>query len=320
MSEPAPSPSHNAIAEAPVEPVNPDLGRPYISNPIDLIKPTIKAFTTNLGTYILGLVATIGFFILVALLAVGAILLPIYRLTSSGSGINSLNPAAAFIPAAILLAAVIVTTILYIQPAMMRLRLAMAHGREVTLGQLLVNTKDVAGRLFWTQLLYSLAVLGGLLLLVVPGLIFAVWYSQATYAAVEDGLSGLAALRRSRQLVRGHFWDTAGTLSLLQAVAALAALVTLIPLFGPILGFFLSAGLAVFSAVMMPLVAGRYLQLKAVHDDSEPVGSTSAWNYVVVFLAFLSFGLSGYQSFTDYQKSPKDQPKPAFSASPASRH
>lgn len=69
--------------------------------------------------------------------------------------------------------------------------------------------------LFWIELLYSLAVLGGLLLLVVPAIIFGIWFSFATYIFVAEGIKGKEALKKSKQLVKGNWWPVFGRFALL---------------------------------------------------------------------------------------------------------
>lgn len=50
----------------------------------------------------------------------------------------------------------------------------------------------------------------GFLLLIVPGIIFAVWFSLAAFVLVAEDLRGMKALKRSREYVKGHlakvFW------------------------------------------------------------------------------------------------------------------
>ncbi len=53
----------------------------------------------------------------------------------------------------------------------------------------------------------TLIVLGGFILLVIPGIIFAVWFTFAQTAVVLDGKQGVAALSYSRSLVIGRFWS-----------------------------------------------------------------------------------------------------------------
>ena len=59
----------------------------------------------------------------------------------------------------------------------------------------------------WVTILSGLAVAGGFILLVVPAVIFTIWYRFAAYHCVVDGLRGTAALRASKRLVSGRFWE-----------------------------------------------------------------------------------------------------------------
>jgi uncharacterized membrane protein YesL len=66
-------------------------------------------------------------------------------------------------------------------------------------------------RRFWgTSLLLFLIVLGGLILLIVPGVIFALKYGQAPFIVIDKDLSGREALRESAELTQGMkkklFW------------------------------------------------------------------------------------------------------------------
>ncbi len=57
---------------------------------------------------------------------------------------------------------------------------------------------------FLTSLLVGLATIGGLILLIIPGIIFAFWFSQSIYIVVEENLKGPAALKRSKYYVKGR--------------------------------------------------------------------------------------------------------------------
>lgn len=56
-------------------------------------------------------------------------------------------------------------------------------------------------------ILQTLAVLGGFMLLIIPGIIFAIWFSLTVYVVVVEGVSAGAALSRSKQLVTDNWWD-----------------------------------------------------------------------------------------------------------------
>lgn len=61
----------------------------------------------------------------------------------------------------------------------------------------------------WISVLVWLATLGGFLLLIVPGIIFIVWFSFAFFVFIAEGNRGLSALRRSREYVRGRWASVA---------------------------------------------------------------------------------------------------------------
>lgn len=63
---------------------------------------------------------------------------------------------------------------------------------------------------WWISLLAAFITLGGFLLLIVPGIIFMVWFSLATFVLVSENLKGMDVLLRSKEYVKGHwggvFW------------------------------------------------------------------------------------------------------------------
>lgn len=82
---------------------------------------------------------------------------------------------------------------------------------------------------FWTYIIASalvtLAVLGGLLLLIVPGIIFLLWFSMTNFTVIIEGARGRAALRASRTLVTGRMSIVATRLALLVVIYIFSGLV-----------------------------------------------------------------------------------------------
>jgi hypothetical protein len=68
----------------------------------------------------------------------------------------------------------------------------------------------VAWKLLVTNILLVLAIWGGTLLLILPGLLVAMWYGFAPIVVALEGLSGRAALKRSKALSKGCFWRVTG--------------------------------------------------------------------------------------------------------------
>ncbi len=58
----------------------------------------------------------------------------------------------------------------------------------------------------WIAILSALIIIGGLILLVIPGIIWAINYSLAIYPLIAENLKGRRALKRSRELVRNYWW------------------------------------------------------------------------------------------------------------------
>lgn len=56
------------------------------------------------------------------------------------------------------------------------------------------------------SILVSLAVGLGTLLLIIPGIIFSVWFSFSLYVLILENKKGTEALSASRELVKGKFW------------------------------------------------------------------------------------------------------------------
>jgi hypothetical protein len=84
------------------------------------------------------------------------------------------------------------------------------------------HSKEIIDRvptLLLTYVLKGLIITGGLLLLIVPGIIFAVWYALAHVVVVLTGKESIESLAYAKELVKGRFWTVlwllvAGTISI----------------------------------------------------------------------------------------------------------
>lgn len=72
------------------------------------------------------------------------------------------------------------------------------------------QTFGATGQFIWpaiyTAFFVIVAIIFGALLLIIPGIIFAVWYSFTVYTLVLDGQKGFNALKLSKLLVVGRWW------------------------------------------------------------------------------------------------------------------
>ncbi len=133
--------------------------------------------------------------------------------------------------------------------------------------------KRLAG-LILVAILIALAVGVGLILLIIPGLIFAVFFSVAIPAFVIEHRKGTEALSRSWNLVRGSFWHVLGVIFVAGLLAAVVS-----GILGAIGGtsFFLSWIFgAIAQIIVSPFVAlvgvVLYVDLRARHENLTPDG------------------------------------------------
>jgi hypothetical protein len=88
----------------------------------------------------------------------------------------------------------------------------------------------ILGRIFQISLL---SILGFILL--IPGIIFAIWFFFSEYALIFDGFKGVAALKRSKGLVQGYWWAVFGRLILMGLITFAFSFVPLVDSIGSFL-------------------------------------------------------------------------------------
>jgi hypothetical protein len=71
--------------------------------------------------------------------------------------------------------------------------------------------------LIWTWMIAGLAIMGGMILCFIPGILAAFWFALATQVVVVEGVAGMAAMKRSKQLMAGNI----GTLVVLGLLLAI---------------------------------------------------------------------------------------------------
>lgn len=71
-----------------------------------------------------------------------------------------------------------------------------------------------------TGIVTGLIIAGGLLLLIIPGIIFLVWGFASAYVYIFEGRKYLDAFKRSKELVKGYWWDVFVRIMLLILVIA----------------------------------------------------------------------------------------------------
>lgn len=112
------------------------------------------------------------------------------------------------IPLGLVYAVFYIFLILWTNSANLVLIKSVSQNQTLSLKELFSQGWKIIGKVLVTGLLTGLAIAGGLLLLIIPGIIFSYWFAFTTQVVVIENLSGTAALSRSKQLVKGRFWKT----------------------------------------------------------------------------------------------------------------
>ncbi|HYV44172.1 MAG TPA: hypothetical protein VFA20_04885 [Myxococcaceae bacterium] len=148
-----------------------------------------KAFRENLSVFV----------------TFGVAMLAIWFLEQVGLGIaNSSGPMKPALSALVTLAARVGQ--IWLQVGLFRMALKLVDGQAVTTDDFLRAHGDFLGYLL-ASVLYGLIVGAGMILLVVPGIYWAVRYWAYGYAVVDEHVDPVTALKRSTVLTDGVKWE-----------------------------------------------------------------------------------------------------------------
>jgi hypothetical protein len=258
----APAPAAPSAAPAPAA-GHSGAGLPpaFSSNPLELVRPSLEAFKLAWRP----IVALILLLLLCAGLAGGAIFLGVFN--------ASLRPVLLLLGVVVLVA-----TMIYLPWATTKVLLEAARGHALSIRETMPPTFMDGLKLFGTALLTGLVVVGGFLLFIVPGIIFLGWFAFTAQVAVDEHIFGVAALKRSRDLARGHWWEVMGAVLLQSAVS----IITIIPILGAL-------AYIVASFILTAVPSLRYLQLKSLKASGATDDTPVHWaNYAVIGVAVLA--------------------------------
>jgi hypothetical protein len=127
-------------------------------------------------------------------------------------------------------------------------------GRSITAYEAIRRALGKVAPLIGTWIVMALAIMGGFILFIIPGILFALWFGLSQHVVVLEDLSGTKALSRSKQLTR----TSLGTFIALSFIIGLISfLFTLGTQFVPqkhlalILAIVVQAGLTMFSTAAL---------------------------------------------------------------------
>ncbi len=63
---------------------------------------------------------------------------------------------------------------------------------------------------WWIMILVTAVIMGGTILLIIPAILFAIWFSFAPCVLVTENIKGMDSLMKSKEYVRGKWWGVFG--------------------------------------------------------------------------------------------------------------
>ncbi len=164
----------------------------------------------------------------------------------------------------------------------------MEEGRSLqTIKEYLKKTAHLILPVFGLSFLVGLIVLGGFILVIIPGIIFSIWFTFVAQARVLDQKKGISSLGFSRALVRGNWWGVFGRIvvGILVVLAIMAVYQSIVNIFSRFdvdtltfqkltaFSFVLTVITAAVQAIVTPFASGiptiLYLDLKKSKPASE---------------------------------------------------
>lgn len=257
----------------------------YISNPLLMISPSASALGVNLSSLLgmFGLMLS-PFPVMIIASAVA------FGLRDSGIGlIISLT-------AGLLALLAFVVLLLVSLPTYAIILIASVKGQKIGLRAALAQARMFIVPSLGLSLLTALAVIGGLLLFIIPGLIFIAWFSLSQYAMVAENLGVIESMKRSKQLVKGRVWE-------MWSLIMLPSMAGVIPFVGGLINF-------VLSIALIPSMALRYVQLVGSKPEDRPKVHWS--NYALIIVAIVAGVALAGASVASFQEINQELSSPTY--------
>lgn len=287
---PAPPVAPPPATTAPVTPTASSGDSEFISNPFKLFGPSWQSIKLNLKTWIITIVVAI---LISAGLGV-AVVAGVAMLASSGETSGSIG--------LIMFGLVMLVAGLFSIYAMARLAglstnlvIQGVRGNKLGFKQALADGKPYGWKLLGLGLLNALIIIIGFIFLIIPGLIAATWLYLSPIALVDEKLGVIAAMKRSKELVKGRFWEAFGIFSLPQ----IFSIFNLIPIVGFIINLLLAMA---YSAAP----AFRFMQLKEFTAANKPLPKVHSMNFAAIAVSMVAAFISPSASLLNQDNQPQD--------------
>lgn len=185
-----------------------------MENVFDLLKKAFELYKQKFASF--AILAVLSMAIFLAIIPFAATFLIAALISNPGIFSGEFNVGIPLLVFGILLGLAAITVIAVLSLWVFTASLVVVKSKDkITLEEAFKIAWQMLPSLFFINLLYGLAVLAGFLLLVIPAIIFGIWFSLSTYIFVVEGIRGKEALKKSRQLVKGNWWPIFGRFAIL---------------------------------------------------------------------------------------------------------
>ncbi len=192
---------------------------------------------------------------------VGGLLSTLPELVTRLTGLGSLQGALVGGNIALPLGVVAVTSLLTMAAylGVLSIQDAISNNRSMAIDEAVLAGLTRLPAMLGASILYGIAVVFGMILLVVPGIIISVYWILYTIAVIGDRKGPVQSLGYSYQLIKGYWWRTATILGVLGIIAMVLYTALIMFVAGGVIGGVMeseeSMGLLIFTFVVTPLIA-----------------------------------------------------------------
>lgn len=250
---------NNALNPAP--PVTPEAGVARLSSPGELFKKSWNNYQANLKNYLTLMLIPI----------VGMLVFYIFSFFSEGPEKSTNLP---LFP--IMLAFMVVFWYLMLRAFTALLILIRDDDPSKEAKSALRDSKNLVWSYLLVSVLVGLYVLAWALLFIIPGIIFSVYYGFAYWALIMEKQKGRAALKRSKELVKGYWWAVVGRGLYLLLLYLILFFVASMPAIafpeGSMVGLIYSYFLNVIQYVVMPI---SFIYTYYIYKELKQIKSTT---------------------------------------------
>jgi hypothetical protein len=102
-------------------------------------------------------------------------------------------------------------------------------GNDISVGEAYKSVTPKIWTLMGAGILVSLSVFGGMLLLIVPGIIFSLWFALTTPAIIAENTKAKEGMKRSRELARGNLGKIFSVLFLTSIISGIIGMIISVP-------------------------------------------------------------------------------------------